>query len=121
MSKKFKELIPGNSLYVLCLDPETSEATGIIGGIVDSLSNSGTVLGIRLPDPSDKSKMILLYFRVNPEHEINNSLLEDKEHRLKAVFESKTTAIEKYIEYCESKIEQYKKNIEEVGRKFIIV
>lgn len=116
---KFKDLIPGNSLYVLCLNPETDEATGIIGGIVDGLNHSGTVLGVRLPDSTDKTKMILLYFRVNPEHEINDSLLEDKEHRLKAIFESKTDAISKYIEYCESKIEQYKRNIEEVGRKFI--
>ena len=117
---KFKELIPGNSLYILCIDPETDEATGILGGIVNSLNDSGTVLGVRLPDPSDKSKMILLYFRVNPEHEINDSLLEDKEHRLKAVFESKNDAIGKYIEYCESKIEQYRRNIESIGRKFII-
>lgn len=117
---KFKELIPGNSLYILCIDPETDEATGIIGGIVDSLNHSGTILGVRLPDSDDKTKMILLYFRVNPEHEINDSLLEDKEHRLKAIFESKTAAISKYIEHCESKIEQYRKNIESIGRKFII-
>jgi hypothetical protein len=118
---KFKDLIPGNSLYILCIDPETDEATGIREGIVDSLNDSGTVLGVRLLDPSDKSKTILrIYFRVNPEHEINDSLLEDKEHRLKSVFESKTDAISKYIEYCESKIEQYRRNIESIGRKFII-
>lgn len=116
---KFKDLIPGNTIYVLSMDPNTQETINIVGGIVDNINQDKTVLGIRICDPSDKSKMVVLYFRVNPGSEINNSLQEDKEHRINALFESRVDAISKYIEYCESKIQQYKDNIENVGRKFI--
>ncbi len=115
MSKKFKDLIPGNSLYILCIDPETDEATNIISGIVDNINESCTVLGVRCVDPDDKSKMKIGYFRINPESYINDSLKDNKEHRIMALFESKMSAVENYIYYCEGKIEAYKSNILKAG------
>lgn len=109
---KFKNLIPGNSLSMLCLDPITYEVTNIIGCIVESINYSGTVLGVRFTDQEDKNRMMVVYFKVNPDLEINDSLKEDKEHRLKALFESKKDAITGYIEYCEAKIKTYEQNIQ---------
>lgn len=117
---KFKSLIPGNTIYVLSMDPDTHKIINIVGGIVDNINQAKTVLGVRISDPSDKSKMIVLYFRVNPDSEINDSLQEDKEHRVSALFESKTDAISGYIKYCEDKIQHYKDNIKDVEQRFII-
>lgn len=114
--KKFKELIPGNSLYILCIDPETNELGRIMSCIVDKLNDSRTVLGVRYVNPKNKNEMILSYFRVNPESYINDSLKEDKEHRMMALFETKNDAKKNYIEYCKNKIETYKNNIIEIEK-----
>ena len=116
MSKKFKDLVPGNSLFILCIDPETNEFGKIISCIVDKLNDSKTILGVRYVNPKNKDEMITSHFRVNPESYINDSLKEDKEHRMMALFETKTDAVENYIAFCEEKIETYKNNIEKVSR-----
>lgn len=56
------------------------------------------------------------YFRVNPESYINESLKENKEHRMEALFETKIDAIDNYIRYCEDKIQQYKNNINQLSK-----
>lgn len=114
-NKKFGELIPGNSLWMLCISPTNDEPLDIINCIVDSINNDKTVVGVRYVDRADKSKMLRNYFRVNPDLYINDSLKEDKEHRMAALFETKEKAIEGYIYYCESKIQKYKENIKEIG------
>ena len=116
MNKKFKDLIPGNSLFILCIDPETNEASKIMSCIVDKLNDSKTILGVRYVNPENKNEMIVGHFRVNPESYINDSLKEDKEHRVMALFETKDAAVENYIKYCEDKIETYKNNINKISK-----
>lgn len=119
MSKKFKDLVPGNSLFILCIDPETNEFGKIISCIVDKLNDSKTILGVTYVNPKNKDEMITSHFRVNPESYINDSLKEDKEHRMMALFETKNDAKENYIEYCENKIEIYKNNIIKIKEMII--
>lgn len=116
MSKKFKDLVPGNSLYILCIDPETNEASRITGCIVDRINDSKTVLSVRYVNPKNKDEMIVSAFRVNPESYINDSLKEDKEHRMMALFETKTDAVDNYIAFCEEKIKTYNNNIEKASK-----
>ena len=115
MSKRFKDLVPGNLIYILCLDPNTSEPLKIINGFVNSIGHNRTVLGVSFTDPYNKSQMLIDYFRVNPESIINDSLKEDKEHRMKALFETREKAMEEYIYYCEAKIQQFKDNINKIS------
>lgn len=115
--KKFKDLVPGNSLYILCMNPENDEPVRIANCIVRgiNINNDKAIVGVQFTDPDDKSKMIINYFRVNSESNINDSLKENVEHRMEALFETKENAIDEYIHYCEDKIQQYKDNITKVG------
>ena len=114
--KRFKDLVPGNTLYMICIDPDNNELLKIISCIVDNINHSGTVIGVRFVDPNDSSKTLIDYFRVNPESYINDSLKEYKEHRVKSLFETKNDAIDNYIYYCEDKIKQYQNNITKAGK-----
>ena len=114
--KKFKDLVPGNTLYTLCIDPDSGEALRITSCIVDSINHSGTVVGVRFVNPDNKSETLVDYFRVNPESYINDSLKEYKEHRVKALFETINDAVDNYIYYCEDKIQQYQNNITKVEK-----
>ena len=111
--KKFKDLVPGNSLYILFMNPDNDELVRISNCIVRSITinSDKAVIGVQFTDPNDKSKMIINYFRVNPDYYINNSLKEDIEHRVSALFETRESALDEYIKYCEAKIQQYNNNI----------
>ena len=116
MNKKFKDLVPGNSLYILFINPVNDEPVGVLNCIVSSINDNKTVVGVQYVSREDKSKMEIGYFRVNPESYINESLKENKEHRIEALFETKIDAIDNYIRYCEDKIQQYKNNINQLSK-----
>lgn len=112
--KKFEDLVPGNSLYILFMNPENDEPIRITSCIVSHMNDRKTVVCVQYIDSKDKSKMAADCFRVNPKSNINDSLKENIEHRVAALFETKEAAVDGYIHYCEDKIQQYKDNINKI-------
>lgn len=117
MSKKYSDLVVGDSLCMLKINPYTYEIQNIINCTVDGVkTNKNILLSVRYSDKDDKSIKIL-HFRVNPDSYISKDIdLDSETYIVNILFETEDIAIEKYINFCENKIKQYENNILKVSK-----